>query len=99
MSVLSARVTIGSRTGLLPALLSQAARSCAISSSLRKRSRPSGSWASRSHAQVYAPPNEDCVALEPMTAPAAALTSGRGLRVVEPDARFRATFRIGVGEL
>jgi len=51
------------------------------------------------HAQVFAPPSEDCVALEPMTAPAAALTSGRGLRVVEPGASFRASFRIEVSAL
>src|SRR5262250_3062601 len=51
------------------------------------------------HSQVYAPPDEDYVALEPMTAPADALTSGRGLRLAEPGAIFRASFRIEVGAL
>jgi aldose 1-epimerase len=50
------------------------------------------------HAQVFAPPGKDLVALEPMTAPANALVSGRGLRVVEPGGELRATFRIGVVE-
>jgi hypothetical protein len=31
-----------------------------------------------------------------MTAPTSALTSGRGLRFVEPGAQFRAAFRIGI---
>jgi len=48
------------------------------------------------HAQVFAPPDEDCVALEPMMAPANALVSGRGLRVLEAGDECRAVFRIGV---
>jgi len=48
------------------------------------------------YAQVFAPQNKDFIALEPMTAPTSALTSGQGLRVVEPDAEFRASFRISV---
>jgi aldose 1-epimerase len=48
------------------------------------------------YAQVFAPKGEDCVALEPMTAPANALVSGRGLRLVEPGGRFHAAFRIRV---
>jgi len=51
------------------------------------------------HAQVFAPSGKDLVALEPMTAPANALVSGRGLRVVEPGGRLRAGFRIGVVEI
>jgi len=51
------------------------------------------------HAQVFAPPGKDQVALEPMTAPANALVSGHGLRIVEAGATFRAAFRIGVGEI
>jgi len=51
------------------------------------------------HSQVYTPPDEDCVALEPMTAPADALTSGRGLRLGEPGAVFRASFRIELSAL
>jgi aldose 1-epimerase len=49
-----------------------------------------------SHAQVYAPPQTDFVAIEPMMAPADALRSGRGLRVLAPGASVRALFRIRV---
>ena len=48
------------------------------------------------YAQVYAPKDEDCIALEPMTAPTAALSSGRGLTVIESGKRFAAEFRIRV---
>ena len=48
------------------------------------------------HAQVYAPADKAFVALEPMTAPTNALVSGRELRFVEPEDRFRAGFRIRV---
>ena len=48
------------------------------------------------YAQVYAPRDADFVALEPMTAPANALASGRGLTTVGPGGRFRAAFRVGV---
>ena len=48
------------------------------------------------YAQVFAPKDKDYLALEPMTAPASALTSGRGLRLVGPDERFRAVFQIRV---
>ena len=48
------------------------------------------------YAQVFAPKDTDDVALEPMTAPTSALTSGRGLRVVAPGGQFRAAFRIRV---
>ena len=51
------------------------------------------------HAQVYAPAGQDHVALEPMMAPTNALTSGRGLRVVEPGRECRAVFRIGVSRV
>ena len=47
-------------------------------------------------AQVFAPRGKDYIALEPMTAPTSALTSGRGLRLVEPGGEFRASFRIRV---
>jgi galactose mutarotase-like enzyme len=50
------------------------------------------------YAQVFAPADKDFVALEPMTAPANALASGRGLRLLEPGGTFRATFRIRVEE-
>lgn len=48
------------------------------------------------YAQIYAPPDHDHISLEPMTAPADALVSGEGLRMVEPDGRFTAVFRIRV---
>ena len=48
------------------------------------------------YAQIFAPKAKDYVALEPMTAPTSALTSGRGLQLVEPGEQFRAEFRIGV---
>jgi aldose 1-epimerase len=47
-------------------------------------------------AQIYAPRDKDYAALEPMTAPTNALVSGRGLRLVDPRAAFRAAFRIRV---
>jgi galactose mutarotase-like enzyme len=47
-------------------------------------------------AQVFAPTDKPFLALEPMTAPTAALSSGRGLRSVEPGGHFTATFRIRV---
>lgn len=46
--------------------------------------------------QVFAPPGQDLVALEPMTAPTDALRSGRGLRTVAPGETFSATFAIEV---
>ncbi len=48
------------------------------------------------YAQVFAPLGKEYVALEPMTAPANALRSGDGLRLVQPGGRFRAAFRIRV---
>ena len=48
------------------------------------------------YAQVFVPPGKDYVAIEPMTAPANALVSGDGLRVVAPGETFRARFRIDV---
>lgn len=47
-------------------------------------------------AQVFAPKDKEYIALEPMTAPTSALTSDRGLRLVGPDQRFRAVFRIRI---
>ena len=46
--------------------------------------------------QVFAPRDQEFVALEPMTAPANALASGRGLTVVQPGGKFAAAFRIRV---
>lgn len=48
------------------------------------------------YAQVYAPAGRDLIALEPMTAPTNALTSGDALPLVEPGQSFRAVFRIRV---
>lgn len=48
------------------------------------------------YAQVFAPATQNYVALEPMTAPANALVSGRDLRVVAPGASFCAAFRVEV---
>jgi aldose 1-epimerase len=47
-------------------------------------------------AQVYAPQNSDFICFEPMTAPVAALVTGRGLRLVEPGGEFVAEFTIAV---
>jgi galactose mutarotase-like enzyme len=49
------------------------------------------------YAQVFAPKDQDYIALEPMTAPAGALTSSRGLRLVQPGQNFRTAFRIFIG--
>jgi aldose 1-epimerase len=51
------------------------------------------------YAQVFAPRGKDYIAIEPMTAPANALVSGRGLRLVEPGDMFRTTFRVNVQEI
>jgi aldose 1-epimerase len=51
------------------------------------------------YAQIYAPKDKDYIALEPMTAPTNALTSGRGLRLVKSGEQFRAVFRIRVDVL
>jgi aldose 1-epimerase len=48
------------------------------------------------YAQIFAPKDKNYIALEPMTAPTSALTSGRGLRVVTPGGRFRTAFRIHI---
>jgi aldose 1-epimerase len=45
------------------------------------------------YAQVFAPPGSDFVAVEPMTARVNALVDG-GYRLVQPGARFAATFRV-----
>ena len=51
------------------------------------------------YAQVYAPQDQDYVALEPMTASTSALTTGHGLTLIEPRARFRAAFRVRIQAL
>jgi aldose 1-epimerase len=49
-------------------------------------------------AQLYAPPGRDVVCFEPMTAPANALLSGEGLRVLAPGGHHRARFAVSYGE-
>ncbi|MBU3675356.1 MAG: aldose 1-epimerase, partial [Solirubrobacteraceae bacterium] len=51
------------------------------------------------YAQIYAPGDVDAVCFEPMTAPANALVSGAGLRLVEPGGSLSATFAIAVERL
>lgn len=48
------------------------------------------------YAQVFAPKGKEYVALEPMTAPTNALTTGNGLQLVKPGGRFRVAFRVCV---
>jgi len=48
------------------------------------------------YAQVFAPKGKNFIALEPMTAPANALLSGQGLRILGSGDQFRASFRIAV---
>jgi galactose mutarotase-like enzyme len=47
-------------------------------------------------AQVYAPAGRDLICFEPMTAPANALASGRGLRLLAPGASLAAAFAVRV---
>lgn len=47
-------------------------------------------------AQVFAPRPGEFICFEPMTAPANALHSGSGLRVLAPGERYRARFAVGV---
>ena len=49
-----------------------------------------------SYAQVYAPRGKDYVCFEPMTAPANALRSGDGLRIVGPGELHRTAFTISI---
>ena len=49
-----------------------------------------------SYAQVYAPRGKDFVCFEPMTAPANALRSGDGLRIVSPGELHRTVFTISI---
>lgn len=49
-------------------------------------------------AQVYAPPGQDLICFEPMTAPTNALVSGDGLALVAPGDSHRAAFTIALRE-
>jgi aldose 1-epimerase len=48
------------------------------------------------YSQIYAPPGQDLICFEPMTAPANALRSGDGLSVLVPGEQYRAVFRVAV---
>ena len=50
-------------------------------------------------AQVFAPDASRFICFEPMTAPANALCSGEGLRLLAPGERFSASFAVCVEEL
>jgi aldose 1-epimerase len=50
-------------------------------------------------AQVYAPAGGQFICFEPMTAPANALRSGEGLRVLAPGERYSARFCVRVEDL
>jgi aldose 1-epimerase len=50
-------------------------------------------------AQVFAPGGGQFICFEPMTAPANALRSGEGLRVLAPGERYMARFSVGVTDL
>ena len=47
-------------------------------------------------AQIFAPKDNEFIAIDPMTAETNALCSGRGLRVIAPGEQFSASFRIEV---
>jgi aldose 1-epimerase len=51
------------------------------------------------YVQVFAPKDQDYIAIEPMTARTNALASGRGLQLVQPGRRFRAAFEVAVSSL
>lgn len=50
-------------------------------------------------AQIYSPTGAQFICFEPMTAPANALRSGRGLRLLAPGERFSAAFAVSVEDL
>jgi aldose 1-epimerase len=50
------------------------------------------------YAQVYAPSDDDVIAIEPMTAPTNALVSGEDLPIVPPGGAYEARFRITVAD-
>lgn len=47
-------------------------------------------------AQLFAPPDKDVIAIEPMTAPANALVSGQSLHIIAPGETYRAKFVVRV---
>jgi galactose mutarotase-like enzyme len=51
------------------------------------------------YAQVYSPPGGPFICFEPMSAPANALRSGSGLRLLAPGERYRAAFAVSAEAL
>jgi galactose mutarotase-like enzyme len=49
-------------------------------------------------AQVYAPPDQDLICFEPMTAATNALVSGEGLELVQPGESYTARFSVTVAD-
>jgi aldose 1-epimerase len=49
-----------------------------------------------SYSQIFAPKGRDFIAIEPMTAPTNALSSGKGLRILEKGHQFQASFCVNV---
>jgi aldose 1-epimerase len=47
-------------------------------------------------AQLFAPPRDELICFEPMTAPANALADGRGLRILGPGESHTGVFSIAV---
>lgn len=48
------------------------------------------------YAQIFAPLGKELIAIEPMTAATNALSSGQGLRMINPGEQFTASFRVAV---
>lgn len=46
------------------------------------------------YAQIFAPKDKEFIAIEPMTAPTNALSTGKGLQIIQPGERFAASFRV-----
>ena len=65
----------------------------------RARDRTVAFLAGFGYGQVFSPREAGFVCFEPMTAPANALCSGEGLRVLEAGARFEARFSLACGEV
>ena len=47
-------------------------------------------------AQVFAPPGQEFICFEPMTATGDALNTGDGLRIVAPGREYRAEFTVAI---
>jgi aldose 1-epimerase len=49
-------------------------------------------------AQVFAPPDQQCICFEPMTAASNALNSGDGLRIIAPGGEHRSEFTVAIAK-